>query len=467
LRRHLTPAALGLLGVLLAILVTVPESLTPGLGSFARPVFVGLAWLVFIAAIPLARRSPARVAIPVILAFAVALPVAAALGPPGSSDDVYRYVWDGRVQAAGIDPYAHPPSSAELLALRDPLLWPPESHWCVAPGATSPQGEPLAAGCTLINRPAVPTIYPPAAQAYFLGVHALSPAGALASPFQIAGALFAIATTLALWLSARSRGADPRSIIAWAWCPAVAIEAGNNAHVDIVAVFLTALALMWARRDGPARASVVGGALLGLAIGTKLTPVLVLPALARRRFGVIVLTVVGVLTVLYAPHVLRVGLDVLGYLPGYLSEEGYTAGSRFALLTLLLEPRWAAPVAVAVLATLALAVARRADPDRPWLGAATMTGAALLLATPSYAWYALLLVLMVGLGARTVWLAVVAAGYPAQYSLLLHVDGTLAQRLGYGAALLAVLGGFAFAALRRRNESASAEPSHPRQQPAS
>ena len=88
-----------------------------------------------------------------------------------------------------------------------------------------------------------------------------------------------------------------------------------------------------------------------------------------------------------------------------------------------------------LIAAVAVMVARTTDPDRPWLGAATMTGAAILVATPTYAWYALLLVVLVGLGARTVWLGVVAAGYLANFSGLLHVDGLIAQRVGYGLAL--------------------------------
>jgi hypothetical protein len=416
----------------------VPERLVPQLGSFARPVLVGLAWLAFAAALPLSRHVPPRFAVPVIFAGAAVFPLAATLAAPGSSDDVYRYIWDSRVQAAGIDPYAYPPAATELAHLRDPALWPDHSAWCVEPGDRSPQGELLTAGCTLINRPAVPTIYPPAAQWYFLLVHTLSPAGTLTTPFQLAGAAFAFSTTLVLFFSARSRSADPRSIVVWAWCPAIPIEAANNAHVDVVSTFLTALALLCLCRPRPAGAQVAGGALLGLAVATKLTPLLALPALARRRPLLVTSTVFGIVAVLYVPHLLRVGPDVLGYLPGYLAEEGYSSGSRFALLAPLLPGRWAPVAAVLVLAAVAMLVARTTDPDRPWIGAATMTGTALLVTTPAYAWYALLLVLLVSLGARRVWLCVVAAGYVAQYSRLLHIDGTVAQRLGYGLALITV-----------------------------
>jgi hypothetical protein len=151
------------------------------------------------------------------------------------------------------------------------------------------------------------------------------------------------------------------------------------------------------------------------------------------------LAALGTVAVLYLPHVLRVGPGVVGYLPGYLNEEGFASGTRFALLNLVVPSQWAGVVGAVVLVAIAVLVARGTDPDRPWLGAATMTGAALLVATPTYPWYALLLVLMVGMGARTVWLAVVAAGYLAEYAGLLRMDFRLAQRIGYGLALVAVL----------------------------
>jgi hypothetical protein len=448
-RRVVTPAVLTVLGVLLTVLVTVPVALVPWLGSYARPVLVGVAWLAFAAAIPIVRRVPQRLAVRLILAGAVAMPLASALVPPTDSDDVYRYIWDGRVQAAGIDPYRYPPAATPLVPLRDPLLWPGTAPWCVTPGQQSSSGAPLTPGCTLINRPAVHTIYPPAAQAYFRFMHAISPSGFLARPFQLAGAVFAIATTLVLLGAARARGADPRSVVAWAWCPAVALEAANNAHVDALAVLLTALALLCLRHQGKNRWLAGGAGLLGLAVATKLTPLLVVPAVLRRRPAVVALTSTAVVVALYVPHVLRIGTDVVGYLPGYLTEEGYADGTRFALLTLLVPPERAAIAAAAVLVAVAVWVSRSTDADRPWLGAATMTGAALLVTTPGYQWYALLLVMLVGLGARRVWLTVVAAGYLVGFAALLHVDGTVLQRVGYGIAL-AVVAGTSVAIRRRR-----------------
>ncbi|HKD96598.1 MAG TPA: hypothetical protein VKB69_03250, partial [Micromonosporaceae bacterium] len=198
MRRIGAPAALAGLGVLLTLLMTVPVGLVPGLGDYARPVLVGVAWAAFAAAILIVRRVPQPLAVRLVLVGAVAMPLAGALVPPTDSDDVYRYVWDGRVQAAGIDAYQYPPAATALVPLRDPELWPPSARWCV------PSGPGVTAGCTLINRPTERSIYPPAAQVYFHLVHGASPSGSLARPFQLAGAMLAIATTLVLLRSARA-----------------------------------------------------------------------------------------------------------------------------------------------------------------------------------------------------------------------------------------------------------------------
>ena len=115
----------------------------------AALVFGGLAWWV--------RRDLATVSLPAILLITAAVQVCGLLVFPLTSDDIYRYVWDGRVQLAGIDPYRFVPLDPALTFLRDAQLFPP--------------GGPPA-----INRPGVHTIYPPGAQAVFTAVAFLVPA---------------------------------------------------------------------------------------------------------------------------------------------------------------------------------------------------------------------------------------------------------------------------------------------------
>ena len=421
------------------------------------------AWIVFAAGVWLVRRLPVRRAVPLIVIGGLGMQLAALSAPPRTSTDAYRYVWDGRVQAAGIDPYRYVPAAPELAGLRDPdFLWSrTDRSWCVAPRTPDPDraGAVLAPGCTLINRPAVHTIYPPVAEVYFTAVHALSPPGARIKPIQVAAALAAGATTLLLLYGLRRLGRDPRLAAYWAWCPMVALEAGNNAHVDVVAAGLTVLALITLAGAGRSRAcALLGGGVLGLAIATKLFPALILPAAARRRPVAIGGAAAGAVVAVYLPHVLAVGGGVLGYLPGYLKEEGYASGSRFALLTLVVPPAWAGLAAVVVLAATALLVWRTADPARPWRGGLVLAGVFLLVTSPALPWYGLLVIVLVALDGRAEWLAVGAAGYVMWAMIAFGLPGLAATRVGYGAAAVTVLGAALWRASAARRSRAVEQP---------
>ena len=115
----------------------------------------------------------------------------------------------------------------------------------------------------------------------------------------------------------------------------------------------------------------------------------------------------------YIPHVLAVGSKVIGFLPGYLQQEGYENGTRFGIIGLVLTGKLALAMAVLILAAAAFAVLQFSDPDRPWQGAVFMTAAALAVTTPRYQWYALLLVMLVALDGRPEWLAFAAGAYYA------------------------------------------------------
>ncbi|MFJ2563234.1 glycosyltransferase 87 family protein [Streptomyces sp. NPDC088770] len=430
---------------LLAALVAVVAATVRWGGDLGHPAallyWYAAAWVLFAVAAWMVRRVPVRTAVVLILAGGIALCVAALSTPPRTSDDMYRYAWDGRVQAAGISPYAYPPDASQLARLRDPWLF---------PAGTACHGWDLhsvAGACTHINRPSEHTIYPPVAEGWFLLVHAVSPAGGRHKPLQLAGAALAVVTTVALLLVQRRTCGDTRRVALWAWCPAVPFAAVNDAHVDTLGVLLTVAALgtaVAARR----------GALLGAAIAVKLLPVLTLPGAlsgvlapgydprARlRRTTSVLLTAVGVVALAYLPYLPASGSAVLGYLPGYLREEGYEPGnvSRFALLRLVLPDAWAGPAAVALVGLSAWYVLRRGDPERPWHGSLLVTGTALLLTSPVYYWYALLVVALVAMGGRWEWLAVAAAG------TVLYVAGGLQQQAvqasAYGLAAVTVLAG--------------------------
>ncbi|GAB3954115.1 hypothetical protein GCM10029976_095720 [Kribbella albertanoniae] len=329
---------------------------------------------------------------------------------PITSTDSYRYVWDGRVQLAGHSPYAHVPLDDALADLRDPLLFPglsPEhSSGVNAPPRVPTDPAAVAAIAaddprTRINRPQVPTIYPPIAQVYFVAVAAVTPWSAGTLGLQIAAGLLAIALT---WLlAATSR--DRRWAALWGWSPIVVLEAGSAAHVDVLgALLITAAVLVAARR--PRLAAI----LLGAAASVKLLPLLLLPAF-RVRQSVVAL---GTFVVSYLPYLVASGALVLGFLPGYLTQEGFSNGStRFAIFSLLLPPEARQLVAVLVAGALAVLAFRRRGREPLAVTCCWLYGAALLIATPTYPWYGVPLVALAALSGRPEWIAVPLAAYLA------------------------------------------------------
>lgn len=406
-------AALALLTAALVSLTPAGAWTVPGLAGVDVQRWVQVSWLVGAAAlVALLRGRRRRGDLAVLLVGAVLIGAAAMTGPPRFSDDSARYAWDGIVSTSGISPYAHPPVAAELAGLRPQWLFP--APVVDAAGAAScvdsrlthevPSGAVL---CTVINRPEVPTIYPPVAQGWFAAVRAVVPHEAQWWPMQAAGLLASLAVTVALIVGLRRRGLDERWAAVWAWSPFVAIEAVGNAHIDTLGV-LFALAATFALAPGAGRQvrPWLGGVLLGLAAATKLVPLMAAPPLLRRWPLRVVVGAVATVAAVYVPFVVLGGSDVLGYLPGYLAEERYDDGSRFALIAALVPGAASAWVALAVLLVAAGLAWWRADPDRPWHAQTMLVGVVLLVVNPLYAWYALTLVPFVALSRRWEWLVV-------------------------------------------------------------
>ncbi|MFF1506476.1 glycosyltransferase 87 family protein [Streptomyces sp. NPDC058326] len=451
--RPVVVAAL-LLSALTTLLTVLFHGNARGVGFLAG--YAG-AWALFAAAVVVLRRVPGPSVVPLLVAGALAVTATGLTAAPATSTDSYRYAWDGRVQASGISPYDHAPDDPALAGLRDGWLF-PDTEACARGGTVL---APLDGGmCTRINRPAVHTIYPPTAEAWFLLVHVLSPDGARHKALQTAAALLALAVTGLLVVTTRRRGAPLWAAALWAWCPAVPVEAVNNAHVDVLAVLLSvaALAVMARRRA-------TGGVLLGLAIATKMLPALLVPgALSGARRPRTALAVLVPMTVtigaLYLPYVLLSRGSVLGYLSGYAQEEGYDdagASGRYALLRLVLPDAWAVPAVALVMTAVALTVWWRGDPERPWRGALVTTGTAFLLLTPGYSWYALLLIALVALDGRWEWLGVALAGATAYLAAPLVGYGVATT--AYGVAAVAVGAGWW---TRRRPDGPGPGPGRPR-----
>ena len=336
----------------------------------ASTCLAGGLWLLAVVIVRRGRLPPRTIWL--VLGVAVAMRLLTLATPPILSSDLYRYVWDGRVQLAGINPYRYLPVAGELAFLRDAAVYPN------------------------INRAGYAhTVYPPAAQAIFV-LAAVATPGVFGMKVMIAG--FDALAIVALIQLLRIAGREPAELLIYAWMPLPVWEFGGNAHIDGVAAGLLALSLLIAVRGR----SIWTGMVLAAATLTKFLPAVVLPAFWRPRDRRLPIAFVVTLVVFYVPYT-AVGWRVLGFLPGYLSEEGLTSGHGIFLLDLIgtavTVPAWAPKAYFAlVLALLGFLAARfvfatelpaAAGPRvlQQARQAAILGGVLLFALSPHYPWY--------------------------------------------------------------------------------
>jgi hypothetical protein len=393
-----------------------------------------VAWVLAVVA---ALHLPKRRALAMVFTAGVALRLAALGGPPSTSDDLFRYSWDGRVQTAGVDPYAHPPDSPQLTHLKESWLW-PDAKGCAE--LVRP------AGCTRINRPSVRTIYPPVAEAWFAAVYRVAGIGSHHKAWQVAGLGTEVGVLLLLPKALRRWNKDPRWMALYALSPAPVLEIVNNGHVDGLAILLTLAALVVVVPRSRWR-DVAAGALIGAAALVKVYPAIFLIALVgggrARRLPVLLRaggTAAAMAVAAYFPHVLAVGTKVVGYLPGYLKEEHYRTGSRFLIAGALRVPtHLAGPLSAAAVGAVVLWVLVRRPPVP--VGLATLMGAVLLAASPVQPWYVVTLLALATVAVQRRWIVVLIAAYPYFFAVILDFRHTVGLgQFAYAAALLVIIG---------------------------
>src|SRR5712691_11282122 len=339
----------------------------------AHPVVVAVLFVLYLAAAWLVsvRILPTKKALAVVLGFGLLFRALVLPTPVYLSSDLFRYLWDGRVQLAGVNPYRYPPSAFELAHLRDGEIHP----W--------------------INRPAARTIYPPAAQWLFALAAALAPGSIVG--WRLLLLLFEVATVAMLLVLLRRLGAPPTAVIMYAWSPLVVFEGVQAGHVEVVMITLVLLALVL-RQTG---SSLGAGAALGVAILMKLYPAVLLPAWWRRDDWRFLAATVATVGLGYLPYAATLGAGALGFLPEYFaSSEDHNIGLR-ALLTYPFgftgEIARGAAIALAFAAMAATVVvigrSARHDVRGLWRASALAVGAYLLLVpTAMHPWYVMWIV---------------------------------------------------------------------------
>ena len=348
----------GLGAIMTAALVACTRISRPA-GSPPYLIALGVAGIAYLIAIREFSRTPkyARHVILVCLAMSAAWRVPFLLVRPGPQDDVLRYVWDGRVQRLGYNPYTAIPSDPALAKLH-----------------TIETRE--------MNNPDLPSPYPAGAQLFFRAVTVIHES---AFAFKLAFAVCDLAIVLLLLADLRRRGRGEYWVLAYAWHPLLVTCVAYNGHIDIVGVLLVLISATALRRRWRTLAAIT----FGLAVAVKFLPAVLAPLYWRRvrlRDGLLAALLIALL---YTPF-LQHGPLPLGSVGTFVQRFRFN-DPIFAAIERVVRPQAAA--GLSVLFGLATAVWLRFEEpaDSPdawaWPMAVSLAGAPVI-----YPWYLLWLV---------------------------------------------------------------------------
>ena len=329
------------------------------------------------AATRVAEGAPTRKMLWWIIAVAILLRGILLFLDPLLSNDIYRYIWDGKVQAAGTNPYRYFPVDQALAQLRDAAIYPN------------------------INRPDyATTIYPPVAQMFFFLVTRL---GETVTTMKL-GLVACEGVTVAIIIAFLRRLGRPETrVVAYAWHPLPIWEIANNGHVDALMVMLMMLGLWLGLTGRPLR----GAAAIALAALAKPFALLSLAAIWRPWDWRVPVAVIAIIAACYLPY-LSVGWGVFGFLTsGYLQEEHISTGGAFWIVSawrsLFDAMQGDTIVFAAGSALLITALAMFAAHREPHSMSASLTDlnwlllVFFLLLSPNYPWYFLMITPFVAL----------------------------------------------------------------------
>jgi alpha-1,6-mannosyltransferase len=360
----LTPSRrLYVLGVVMLVALTACSRKFSSMGapSFIIPLAVaGIAYLLAIREFFWTPKFPRRV---IVIGFVLTAlwRIPFLLTPPGADDDIHRYVWDGRVQRLGYNPYIVVPSDPALAGLHTPET-------------------------RTLNHPDLSSPYPAGAEIFFRAVTGIHESiFALKIAFVVCDFLIVLVLLDVL----RRNGQAAHWVLAYAWNPLLAVEVAGSGHIDILGVLLLLLSFAALGRRWRAVAALA----FGLAVSVKLLPIVLLPLYWRRvrmRDAALAAVVIGLL---YVPF-LHDGRIPIGSLGTYIQSFRFN-DPVFAMLEKVAAPQ--VVVGMALLAGFLIAIWMRSK--APALSAdafAWPMAASLLCAPVVYPWYLLWLLPFVG-----------------------------------------------------------------------
>ena len=314
----------------------------------------GLCVSQLLAVIGIRRAEPPRTWLWIAVGVAVACRVPLMVGPVNYDSDMVRYVYDGRVQRFGYNPYAVVPS--------DPAL----AHTHTADTARMPSRNAR-------------TPYPPAAQLFFRLMVTLWES---ARVMKCVLTLLDIATIFIVLQWLRVTGRSEWLFLGYAWNPLVILEVAHSGHIDGLGVFWIALCAYWMTRRRTSLAAVA----FTLAVATKLLPIVLAPLFLGRVKPRDIAIGAGALLLLYLPF-MTAGVMPIGAVPNVVEHIRFNS-PIFRPLAWAVTPTGAAVFALAAGLAAAAWARWKLDVSAPaawaWPMAVTLACAPVI-----YPWYLL------------------------------------------------------------------------------
>jgi alpha-1,6-mannosyltransferase len=354
-------------GVLLGSIAAIGRIPSP---HDSVPQFLALYAVAFAAYLVAVRVTHTVAVTPVVLVVVCALAHAVVVpARPDLSTDIYRYAWEGRIMHDGHNPFSAPPADSTFVALRDSDY----AH---------------------ISHQALPTIYPPLAQAVFYLAASVQP-GPIA--LKVVFSLFNLGTLWVLFRMLRRRSIPPSRALLFAWNPLVILETAHSGHVDAMAAFFLVLALdLW---ESKRRAW--AGLVLGASVLVKYLAVAAVPWLARRRHVAVLAVMALIVLAGYVPF-MGAGTKLFASLRVY-SENWWFNGPPFIALSGFLGD---ATIARRLLAAGGIAFAlAAASRERDLVRYVFLVvGAALVVSPTVYPWYLMWIMPLVCVFPHRAWI---------------------------------------------------------------
>ncbi len=288
------------------------------------------------------------------LLFAVSFRAPLLVRAVDAKSDMVRYIYDGRLQRLGYNPYLVVPADPAVAATHTD-----ETRQMPSIRARTP--------------------YPAAAQLFFRLVVTIHESPRAMKLALVVCDVLTIAVLVA-WLTSTNRSAW--LALLYAWNPLVILEIAHSGHIDALGALWIAVSA-WMLSTGRGMRAVIA---FVLAVATKLLPIVLLPLFWKRIRVRDAIAGIIVLALLYLPFA-SAGMLPLGAVPNVVAYIRFN-GPLFRLLAWLLTPKAAAGIAVAAGLAVAAWMRMRTTADDPAAWGWPMA-VSLLCAPVVYPWYLL------------------------------------------------------------------------------